>query len=213
MNVCSKCGVEMKEGARYCKACGSGSPGAGDDLIAQKRARVTAEEKRNGRTVMIASGALAAVVLVAIIAFAFRGGASGKFMAPAVSAGGVTAPAPAMTRESNGEVRIALADLADGTAHFYAHQAGGGVIRFFLIRKEDGGIGAALDACNACYRAKRGYRHEGKKVICNNCNMAFDPRDVGIVTGGCNPIPVPYRLDAGAVVVKTADLEKGRMYF
>jgi len=213
MSICSKCGVEMKDSARFCKACGSGAQEKGNDLIAEKKARVTAEEKRGGRTTMMVAGALVAVLLVVIVAVVLRGGRSGKFTSPAVSGAGVAAAAPAMTRQENGEVRIPLADLTDGTAHFYAYQAGNGVVRFFLIRKDDGSIGTALDACNSCYRAKRGYRQEGKRVICNNCNMAFDPKDVGVVTGGCNPIPVPFRQEGGTVVVKTVDLEKGRMYF
>ncbi len=213
MNVCSKCGLEMKDDARFCKACGSGAKKADDALIAEKKARVTATEERGGRKVLIAVGALVAVLLVVIVAGAFRGSRSGKFMSSSAPGPGVAAAAPAMVRESNGTVRIALADLGDGRAHFYAYEGGSGAVRFFLIRKDDGSIGVALDACNSCYRAKRGYRQDGKRVVCNNCNMAFDPKDVGIVTGGCNPIPVPFTQEAGAVVVRTADLEKGRMYF
>jgi uncharacterized membrane protein len=112
-----------------------------------------------------------------------------------------------------GEMRIPLATLQDGKAHFFSLGTGERTVRFFALRKSDGSIGVALDACNACYRAKLGYRQNGDQVICNNCGMAFRHEDIGIVTGGCNPIPVVHTVADNAVVVKAEQLEQGRKYF
>lgn len=211
MSVCSKCGVEMSGGVKFCKACGSGVSGKDSALITEKKARVTAEDKKGIRTVALVAGAAAVLLSVWIVASVFRGKQEGPVnMAPA--------PAHATTtymtvKQENGEVKVPLAALADGKTRFYVYSAGGMDIKFFALRKADGSIGVALDACQACYRAKKGYRQEGDHVVCNNCGMAFSPSDVGVVTGGCNPISLAHRVAGDAVVVKTADLEKGKKYF
>lgn len=211
MNVCSKCGVEMNEGAKFCKICGSGLSKKESAVINEKRARVTAGEKKGLRTIGVIAGVAVAVLAAWVLYSVFRGKSEGPMkMAPA-PANSVSAY---MTAEKeNGEVKIPLAGLTDGKARFYTYTAGDKLVKFFALRKADGSIGVALDACNACYRAKKGYRQEGRNVICNNCGMAFRPEDVGIVTGGCNPIPVAHRVAGDVVTVKAADLEKGAKYF
>jgi uncharacterized membrane protein len=211
MNVCSKCGAELSGDIRFCKACGSGVSKNQGALINEKKARVTAEEKKGIRTIGVIAAAAAVLLAAWVLYSVFRGKPEGPLkMAPA--------PANALTaytavQQANGEVKIPLTDLADGKAHFYTYAENGAGIKFFALRKADGSIGVALDACQACYRAKKGYRQEGQNVICNNCGMAFRPEDVGVVTGGCNPIPVAHRMAGEAAIVKAADLMKGKMYF
>ena len=47
------------------------------------------------------------------------------------------------------------------------------------MKRYDGSIRTALDACVACNHAKLGYRQEGDLVVCNNCGMGFKPTDIG----------------------------------
>jgi uncharacterized membrane protein len=110
-------------------------------------------------------------------------------------------------------VRIALADVQDGNAHFYSYAAGGKAVTFFVMKAADGSIRTAFDACVACNHAKLGYRQEGASVVCNNCGMGFTPAQIGMVTGGCNPIPVNKTTDGQNLLLKAKDLEAGAQYF
>lgn len=212
MNVCGKCGVETGGDARFCKACGSGLSGKDSALINEKKARVMAGKKKGSKAAGAIAGVLAAALSIAVLYFVSRGKADPPLRIPQASGANAMTASLAVQQE-NGEVKVPAASLGDGKAGFYAYSAGDKEIRFFALRKPDGSIGVALDACNACYGAKKGYRQEGSRVICNNCGMIFRPEDVGVVTGGCNPIPVASRVAGDSVIVKAADLEKGKMYF
>jgi uncharacterized membrane protein len=43
--------------------------------------------------------------------------------------------------------------------------------------------------------------------------MGFKPTDIGVQTGGCNPIPVNRSIDGAMIVLKAGDLEAGTQYF
>jgi uncharacterized membrane protein len=79
----------------------------------------------------------------------------------------------------------------------------GNVIRFIVIHKQNGDYATALDACQICGRA--GYRQEGQNVICRNCAAAIYIPSMG-ESGGCNPIAVTSRVQAGEVVVDLSAL-------
>ena len=122
--------------------------------------------------------------------------------------------ANAMTvKDQGGEVSIPLKAFDDGKAHFFAYASGGKTVTFFVMKARDGSIHTALDACMACNHAKLGYRQEGGLVVCNNCGMGFAPTEIGMVTGGCNPIPLNKSVGGQMVVLKARDLEAGAQYF
>jgi uncharacterized membrane protein len=110
-------------------------------------------------------------------------------------------------------VSIPLKTVEDGKAHFFAYATGGKTITFFVMKAMDGSIRTAFDACVACNHAKLGYRQEGSLVVCNNCGMGFKPTEIGMVSGGCNPIPVNKSVDGQMIVLKAKDLEAGAQYF
>lgn len=215
MKICSKCGVEQSEDARYCKACGTGQGGQEDaGLRQEKRARVFSPGRRLPWSAWITTAAAALLVALWAVSLAMRDGSFSLRSPARMSAAGkeytgIWRPVTA----TGGAVKIPTADLADGKAHFYSYESRAGTVRFFAIRRTDGSVGLVLDACNSCYRARLGYRQDGDHVVCNNCGMSFRPDDVGIVTGGCNPIPLTHTFAAGAVIVKTADLVYGGKYF
>ncbi len=212
MSKCTKCGAEINERAKFCKACGSGHKKVRE--FRDKKARVLAEEKKWIRPAAVAA---AAVVLLGVIWFAKSVTSPKSMEAQAVSSplrdsSARLAQARAVTSEG-GAVRIPLAAIEDGTAHFFAYTAGGKTITFFLMKSADGIIRTAFDACTACNHAKLGYRQEGDHVVCNNCGMGFKPADIGKVTGGCNPIPIGKTVDGQTIVLKAKDLEEGAQYF
>jgi uncharacterized membrane protein len=212
MSKCSKCGEEMKEKAKYCKACGS-SIGA-EVSLDEKKARVLTQERQWKKPLAI-MGALVLAVVVVWLGNSFymsrRTGAHPMFPPHRDASARLMNAVP--VTEQGADVRIPLRTLDDGNAHFFAYAAGGKTITFFAMKAMDGSIRTALDACVACNHAKLGYRQEGNLVVCNNCGMGFKPTDIGMTTGGCNPIPIKKSVDGQTIVLKAKDLEDGARYF
>ncbi|PKN16400.1 MAG: DUF2318 domain-containing protein [Deltaproteobacteria bacterium HGW-Deltaproteobacteria-23] len=115
---------------------------------------------------------------------------------------------------SNGVVTIPAAKLANGKARFYKFADGGKEIAFFAVKAADGSIKTAFDACDACYKSKKGYEQAGDKMNCTNCNQKFAIDRLGPnATGGCNPGYLPHQLSGNAITVKTSDIKAGARYF
>ena len=213
MSKCNKCGAEVKEHAKYCKACGSSLPGTGASLN-EKKARVMSGEKKWVKTVAIAAAVILAVGAAWMLKDFYMSKRMGSHpMFPPhrdLSARLITA---ASVKEQGGDVRILVKTVDDGKAHFFAYTADGKTVTFFVMKAQDGSFRTALDACVACNHAKLGYRQEGTLVVCNNCGMGFKPTDIGMMTGGCNPIPLNRSIDGQLLVLKAKDLEDGAQYF
>ncbi len=112
-----------------------------------------------------------------------------------------------------GIVRLPASDFEDGRAKFFQYQGQRGTIRFFVLKSRDGVIRAAFDACDVCFREKKGYRQEGDAMICNNCGQSFPSDMVNVVKGGCNPSPLQREIVGGQVQIRVAALEQGGKYF
>lgn len=105
---------------------------------------------------------------------------------------------------ANGGVQVKDADLADGRMHFYETDLPAGHARFFAV-KEKGRVHTCLDACEIC--GDKGYFLEGDHAVCRNCTSPIPLASLGR-TGGCNPIPLPSRAEAGVQWISAADLER-----
>ena len=121
-----------------------------------------------------------------------------------VYARAMNAPSPARALMSqNNQVRIPLGDLQDASVHFYTADVNNSVIRFLVIHQTSGNYATALDACQICGTV--GYKQEGQNVVCRNCGATIYLPSVG-ESGGCNPIPVKSRVEAGEVIVDLSAL-------
>jgi len=115
---------------------------------------------------------------------------------------------------SGGVAMIPAAKLADGKAHFYKFEDGGKEITFFAAKAADGSIKTAFDACDSCYKSKKGYEQQGDKMNCKNCNQKFAINRLGPnATGGCNPGYLPHQLNGDTVTISVNDLKGGARYF
>jgi uncharacterized membrane protein len=114
---------------------------------------------------------------------------------------------------SAGKVTIPLGEVNDGQAHFYSYKGQGGKIPFFVIKGKDGTLRAAFDACDVCFKEKKGYKQQGEEMICKNCNQAFPVAKIGTVSGGCNPSPLKTTLAGATLEIAVSDLEAGVRYF
>src|SRR5699024_4436879 len=71
-------------------------------------------------------------------------------------------------------VKIPLAELEGGKAKFFNYKtADNKNIRFFAMRSSDGVYRAALDACDECWEAKKGYAQDGDDMVCRKCGRHF----------------------------------------
>ena len=113
-----------------------------------------------------------------------------------------------------GDVTVPVAMLADGAARFYRYTtAAGREVRFFVMKSSDGVIRAAFDACDVCYRERRGYRQQGDVMVCINCGRTFRSVDINVLQGGCNPAPLERTVVGDQVVLAAASIELGAVYF
>jgi len=115
---------------------------------------------------------------------------------------------------SNGPITLPAAKLADGKAHFYKIEDSGKEIVFFAAKSADGSYKVAFDACDACFKSRKGYEQQGDKMNCKNCNQKFAINRLGPnATGGCNPGYLPSQLNGNNIVIKVADIKDGARYF
>ena len=123
----------------------------------------------------------------------------------------VSALSPATPVEFvNGEVRIPLAQVADGDLHRFQAQENGVDIRFWLYQKPDGKIATVFDACEICGAV--GFYKGPNGVVCKNCAAPVSPQSIGN-GGGCNPIPLKASQTADAVIIQEADVAAGGRKF
>lgn len=117
-------------------------------------------------------------------------------------------------KENNGTITLPVTKLADGKAHFYKFEDGGKEIAFFAVKAIDGSVRTAFDACDSCYRSKKGYEQQGDKMNCNNCNQKFAINRLGPnASGGCNPGYLQHQQNGGTISIKAGDLKDGAKYF
>lgn len=166
----------------------------------------TKEEKREAVVVGGTSGGrkstfigiAVAVAALAVVGFILFGGGPSGFD---------------VVRAEAGEVRLPVSAVGDGQAHYYTYKGAGKDVNFFVIRSSDGVIRAAFDACDVCFRERKGYRQEGDLMVCNNCGQQFPSVKVNVIKGGCNPAPLERQVEGDYLVLRTADIETGAFYF
>lgn len=113
-----------------------------------------------------------------------------------------------------GVVTIPAAKLADSKAHFYKLEDGGKEISFFAVKGADNSYKTAFDACDACYKSKKGYEQAGDKMNCKNCNQKFAIGRLGPnATGGCNPGYLPHQQSGATISIKAENIKAGARYF
>jgi uncharacterized membrane protein len=108
-----------------------------------------------------------------------------------------------------GQVSLPLAALADSKLHRYQVAIGGQAIRFIAIQVAPGEVAAAFDACLIC--GPHGYYQEGSNIVCLHCGSAVYPPTIG-QPGGCNPIPLAAKSEAGNLVIAASDLAAGSAF-
>lgn len=165
-------------------------------ILGNKTEKETGMVVKNTKQVVLAGLLTVALLVGAVSVFAFS---FGKYET---------------VKESNGTITLPVAKLADGKARFYKFEDGGKEITFFAVKASDGSYKTAFDACDSCYRSKKGYEQQGDKMNCKNCNQKFAINRLGPnATGGCNPGYLPHQQNGGTILIKVNDLKDGAKYF
>ena len=111
-------------------------------------------------------------------------------------------------------VKIPLAELQPMQASFFKLTVDGNEIRFFAVKGNDGQIRTALDACDVCYKERKGYQQQGAVMLCRNCNLTFPIDRIGPLSlGGCNPHFLASHREGDTLVIAVDELRKGARFF
>lgn len=129
------------------------------------------------------------------------------------SAAVVSAAAGAITADSSGMVTIPLSKLST-TARSFEFREAGVTVRFFALTGTDGLPRVAFDACEVC-GGRLGYEQRGSDIECRVCGRVFRIDDIGTKnrSSGCWPSYLPYAVRGVSIVIRVADLQRGRTLF
>jgi uncharacterized membrane protein len=126
--------------------------------------------------------------------------------------GGITGNVVGASMVDDGNVIKIPLDSISKTAQFFDYEG----IEFFVVRAKDGSVKTAFNACDVCYRSKKGYRQEGDDMVCNNCGNHYRISGLGnanLKGGGCWPGYLEARIEGDYMVIVKSSLEAGRYRF
>lgn len=124
---------------------------------------------------------------------------------------GVELSPPLELPVTGGQIVIPLTGINDGNLHRFVYKAKNGTeVRYIIIKKSESAYGVGLDACDIC--GPTGYYQRKDEVICILCDVVMNKSTIGF-PGGCNPVPLRFRIAAGHMLIETAALEDERQRF
>jgi uncharacterized membrane protein len=85
---------------------------------------------------------------------------------------------------------IPVSEITENAA-FYPVDIEGTRLEVLAVKAPDGTIRTAFNTCQVCYASGRGYyKQQGTVLVCQNCGNRFRMSQVGLRSGGCNPVPI-----------------------
>jgi uncharacterized membrane protein len=118
---------------------------------------------------------------------------------------------PGRVESEGGNISLDLEIVGDGNLHRHVFMTEGGTdVRFIIVKKSANAFGVGLDACDIC--GPTGYYQRGDQVICKLCDVVMNKSTIGF-PGGCNPVPLAFRIEGGKLVIAAADLEREKRRF
>jgi len=144
------------------------------------------------------------VIIVVIFLMMTKGSATGKVVQDSIE-----------ISEDTNTIKIPLSQITK-KAKWHEYDSNGVQVKYFTVKADDGSVKTAFDACDVCYRSKKGYSQQGEDMVCNNCGNHYAINGLGtknIKGGGCWPGYLPNKVEGDFLVIKKSDLEAGRYRF
>ena len=112
------------------------------------------------------------------------------------------------------EVSIPVSEVST-SAKWYTYDSDGLKVRYFLVKGTDGKIHLGTDACDVCYKNKKGYTQDGNVLTCNNCGKTFAINNLGVenLSGGCWPSYIPMKIENNNLIIQRTDLNAKQFMF
>ncbi len=117
---------------------------------------------------------------------------------------------------SDGGIEISTAEI--GTqASYYDTEIDGTTVEILAVLASDGTVHLAMNTCQVCNGSPYAYfEQDGDYFVCQNCGNRFSSDEIGLVSGGCNPVPVTeddYTENDGIITVSESFLEENAYRF
>lgn len=108
--------------------------------------------------------------------------------------------------QTGAEVVLDVGTLKSEVPEFFTYHYRGKRINFLVLKVNDK-VFSFLDACETCYPAKKGYRFDGGRIICRECNVGYPVNEIENGVGSCIPIRIIGNIREGKYVIPVPALE------
>lgn len=121
---------------------------------------------------------------------------------------------PATEETAQGGLTIALEELSE-TPKMIDWTQDGVAMQLIALKDADGAPRLAYNTCQVCAGSPYAYfEYQGGMLVCQNCGNAFPLSSVGIIAGGCNPMPVgEFETQDGEILLSGEELSKASASF
>ncbi len=106
-------------------------------------------------------------------------------------------------------------DAVAATASYYDVDIDGTTVEVFAVLASDGSVRLAMNTCQVCNGSPYAYfEQDGDYFICQNCGNSFSRDEVGLISGGCNPVPITEDdyIEADGVITVSEDFLEENAY-
>lgn len=120
-----------------------------------------------------------------------------------------------METKKENYITISLSDISRQGNYFSYTSRRNVKINYFGILDKDGKPHIAIDACDVCFRARKGYALQGDQAICRNCGNRYPITAIGTenIYGGCWPSYLPMEVVGNEIRIPTEELEAKEYMF
>ncbi|MFH1839532.1 MAG: Fe-S-containing protein [Nanoarchaeota archaeon] len=111
----------------------------------------------------------------------------------------------------DGILNLSVSTFDDNLAHYYHTELSSGkTVYFFVVKDSNGVYRAAANACQVCYKDRKGFSYQGNFMICNACGNKYPLEKIATEKGGCNPGPINPNLivENGKITINELELKE-----
>ncbi|MCD7918887.1 MAG: DUF2318 domain-containing protein [Clostridiales bacterium] len=113
-------------------------------------------------------------------------------------------------------IEIRVEDI-NASASYYDTIVEGTTVEIFAVLASDGTVRLAMNTCQVCNGSPYAYfEQDGDDFVCQNCGNHFSSDEIGLTSGGCNPVPITeddYTEENGIITVSDSFLEENAYRF